>query len=104
MWGGHRQTVDEWCRAEALGALRHMMCAAVGQVDAHLYRTHDLRRGHALDLQLSGVPLYVILAAGDWKSPAFLAYLDKYRLERDLVQQAHLEETMDESDIEVECE
>ena len=80
------------------------MSAASGQVDAHLYRTHDLRRGHALDLQLSGVPLYVILAAGDWKSPAFLAYLDKYRLERDLVQQAHLEEAMDESDIEGECE
>ena len=40
------------------------------------YRTHDLRRGHALDLQLSGASLYDILKAGEWRSPAFLQYLD----------------------------
>jgi len=83
-----------------------MLAASVGLSDAAEYRTHDLRRGHALDLQLSGAfcpghgpaecrcactlsgaPLGEILAAGDWKSPAFLDYLDKYRLERDLVMQ-----------------
>ena len=46
----------------------------------------------------AGAPLWEILAAGDWKSPAFLDYLDKFRLERDVVMQAHL----DESDAEVE--
>ena len=39
--------------AKALGVLR-LMLAAVGVGDADAYRTHDLRRGHALDLQLSG--------------------------------------------------
>ena len=75
-----------------------------------------MRRGHALDLQLSGAltdalfapsvlplwtsgaPLWEILAAGDWSSPAFMDYLDKWRLERDVVMQAHL----DESDCEAE--
>ena len=40
-----------------------------------------------------GAPLWEILAAGDWKSPAFLDYLDKFRLERDVVMQAHLDES-----------
>jgi len=40
-----------------------------------------------------GAPLYEILEAGDWKSPAFLKYLDRARLERDLVIQAHLDES-----------
>ena len=45
----------------------------------------------------AGAPLHTILAAGEWKSPAFLAYLDQHRLEDELVFQAHLEE-------ESECE
>ena len=32
--------------------------------DAESFRTHDLRRGHARDLQESGAPLAEILAAG----------------------------------------
>jgi hypothetical protein len=51
-----------------------------------------------LDLQLAGAPLHEILTAGDWASPAFLVYLNKYRLERDLVQQAHLQEALSESE------
>jgi len=74
------------------------MLHAIGIVDARDFRTHDLRRGHALDLQLAGAPLHEILAAGDWASPAFLVYLNKYRLERDLVQQAHLQEALSESE------
>ena len=79
--------------------------------DALLNRTHDFLRGHAKDLQLSGVslvpscrvlrfpnglpgaPLWQILAAGEWKSPAFLLYLDMHALERDAVVQAHLDES-----------
>ena len=78
--------------AKALATLR-LLLASVGVAQAGEYRTHDLRRGHALDLQLSGAPLYDILAAGDWKSPAFLQYLDRYQLEQDVVMQAHLDES-----------
>jgi hypothetical protein len=45
-----------------------------------------------------GAPLYVILAAGEWASPAFLSYLDIHRLETDLVIQAHLENSDEEPD------
>ena len=63
------------------------------------FRTQDLRRGHALDLQLSGAPLWAILSAGEWKSPAFLQYLDMHRLETELVVQAHLDESEGEGDV-----
>ena len=69
-----------------------------GTTDAQLYRCHDLRRGHAKDLQESGAPLWQILAAGEWKSPAFLLYLDLHKLETDLVVQAHCDESEDDSD------
>ena len=59
----------------------------MGIANASLYRCHDLRRGHAKDLQESGAPLRVILEAGEWKSPAFLEYLDIHKLETDLVVQ-----------------
>ena len=86
--------------------------ALQGVKKSEAYRTHDLRRGHALDLQLSGtwrtcLPCFPpatsccvagassweILAAGDWSSPAFMDYLDKWRLEQDVVMQAHLDES-----------
>ena len=35
------------------------------------FRTHDFRRGHARDLQRQGADLFEILAAGEWRSPAF---------------------------------
>ena len=84
--------------ASALTMLREML-EVVGAQDARSYRTHDLRRGHAKDLQVSGWLLprpppfgqkfvissvlqahhYEILAAGEWRSPAFLTYLDMHR-------------------------
>ena len=39
--------------------------------------------------------MWEILDAGEWKSAAFVAYLDKHALERDLVEQAHLENVLD---------
>ena len=53
--------------------------------ESGLYRCHDLRRGHAKDLASSGAPLVEILQAGQWRSPAFLSYLDLKSLERDAV-------------------
>ena len=64
--------------------------------DAGLYRTHDFKRAHARDLQLSGCSLNVILLAGQWRSPAFLSYLDLHRLESDMVLHAHFDDSSDE--------
>ena len=41
------------------------------------YGTHDFRRGHAEDLRLSGSTLAEILQAGQWKSAAFLRYVNE---------------------------
>ena len=62
------------------------------------YRLHDFRRGHAMDLVASGAPLWEILGAGEWRSPAFLQYLNLHELEEGLVTQAHLEESESEDD------
>ena len=48
---------------------------------------------------LAGASLYEILAAGEWKSPAFMAYLDLNCLDRDLVVQAHMDEEASEEDV-----
>ena len=82
----------------ALAELRRVL-GEIGVKDAAAFRTQDLRRGHALDLQLSGAPLWAILSAGEWKSPAFLQYLDMHRLETELVVQAHLDESEGEGDV-----
>ena len=63
--------------------------------EARAYGTHDLRRGHARDLQRHGASLYEILMAGEWRSPAFMHYLDTNALEADLVVQAHVAESSD---------
>ena len=39
---------------EALSKLRFML-AALGVEKSEIYRSHDIRRGHALDLQCAGV-------------------------------------------------
>ena len=67
--------------------------------DAAVYGTHDLRRGHAKDLQVNGAQLCEILHAGQWKSPAFMEYLDLNQLEHDAVLEAHLAESSDEEEM-----
>ena len=65
--------------------------------EAQLYRTHDLRRGHAQaraprplarcdragvqDMLEGGSRLGAILKAGQWRSPAFLQYINSQDLE-----------------------
>ena len=44
---------------------------------------------------MAGAPLYEILAAGEWRSPAFMKYIDMNQLEADVVVQAHLDEESD---------
>ena len=64
--------------------------------NATWYRTHDIRRGHARDLQAAGAPLSEILKAGEWRSATFMNYLDMVDLECDATLQAHLDESSDE--------
>ena len=85
--------------AGVLAALRHWL-SALGIQDANKYRTHDIRRGHARDLQRAGSSLWQILQAGEWRSAAFLAYMDKQELECAATLDAHIDES---SDDEVEC-
>ena len=96
----------------AVMALRQML-EAVGTERATFYRPHDLRRGHAEDLRLEGrptyacclrcvpcltwlgAPLWKIPAAGEWRSPAFLEYLDVHKMEIEQVLQGCLDEESD---------
>ena len=78
--------------ANALMTLRSFLIM-FGTVDAEAHRCHDIRRGHARDLQHWGRTLYEILTAGEWRSPAFLDYLDVHELECGAVVEAHLGES-----------
>ena len=42
--------------------------------------------------------MWQILEAGQWRSPAFLKYLDMHSLDRDLIAQAHCDESDEESE------
>ncbi len=77
---------------KALAVLREIL-HELGTPGADFYRTHDLRRGHADDLRLSGCSLLEFLEAGEWSSPAFLKYLEMATLDRDVVMSAHVEES-----------
>ena len=77
----------QWTASKVLERLRGLL-ADLGIENARLYRTHDIRRGHARDLQQRGASLKEILSAGEWQSPAFFAYLELEELERDTVVKA----------------
>ena len=81
----------------ALKILR-VMLGLVGVANPECYRTHDLRRGHARDMQAAGKPLYEILTAGNWRSSAFADYMDLQKLEDEAVFEAHLDESDSEID------
>ena len=42
-----------------------------------------------------GAPLWEILAAGEWRSPAFMSYLDVHKMEVEMVMQGCLAEESD---------
>ena len=108
------QRVFDVSPARALGCLKEIL-RGMGVDQAADYRTHDLRRGHAQDLveygmikshlhargcwsssHVAGASLAVILSAGEWKSPAFLAYIDQAKLETDVVVAAHVDDSDDD--------
>ena len=49
-------------------------------------------------LRCGGAPLYEILSAGEWRSPAFMSYMDLHQLERDVVIQAHVDDSESEGE------
>jgi hypothetical protein len=98
--GANKNLFEGITACNALQTLR-VILKAMRVEGADKYRTHDLRRGHARDLQRNGLRLlhmmctrvcYVvgetmakILEFGQWKPPAFLSYLDCELLEREAV-------------------
>ena len=86
--------------AVARDRLRHLL-QKLGVPESATYGTHDFRRGHAevrlvgslglhaahaysyvlQDLRRAGCSLAAILQAGQWKSAAFMQYLDTHELE-----------------------
>ena len=57
----------------------HLRALAVP--DSHTFTTHGFRRGTAQQMLREGSRLGEILAAGDWRSPAFIQYLEKADVE-----------------------
>ena len=82
------------------GALKQLrlMLQLLDVKDFALFRCHDLRRGHAKDMQLNGASLYEILAAGEWRSPAFMEYMSLMDLEMGAVMEAHQAESSSEDE------
>ena len=84
----------------AANALTRLRCclSELRVPEARYYRTHDLRRGHAKDMVEKGAELCEILAAGEWRSPAFMCYLDESELEKGAVTEAHCDESSSEDE------
>ena len=93
-WPRGSRPFAQFSAARALTFLRCSLLA-LKIPEALAYRTHDLRRGHARDMQENGHTLKDILKAGEWRSPAFLEYLDLDQLEGDAVLEAHQDESSD---------
>ena len=62
------------------------------------YRLHDFRRGHAQDLFELGATLKTILLAGEWRSPAFMSYLDMSEVECRAAMEIHMVESDEEEE------
>ena len=88
---------EDFTAYNSLAALREFL-ALIHVPNATMFRTHDLRRGHARDMQARGATLSEILRAGDWRSAAFLSYLDRAQLEEDAVLEAHMCYSLSDSD------
>lgn len=81
--------------SQASGYLKAcLQCLNIAKAD--LYRPHDLRRGHAEDMRAWGCELAKILHWGEWKSPAFLSYVEASQLEADAVVSAHVDESSED--------
>ena len=64
--------------------MRAHLVAVIG-TEGGEYTSHGFRRGTAQAMLTSGSNLAEILSAGDWRSPAFLAYLEQADVEEEAV-------------------
>ena len=79
---------------ELLKAVRQVLCCLKAPTP-ELYTLKMFRAGHATELARSGKSVGDILRAGEWRSAAFLAYVDE-----DLVDAAQiLDHVLDDSDM-----
>ena len=74
----------------------HQALACLRAATPELYTLKMFRAGHATELAKSGKSVGDILRAGEWRSAAFLAYIDE-----DLVDASQiLEHVLEDSDME----
>ena len=66
--------------------------------NASMYRTHDLRRGHADDLVENGTSVSNLLLMGEWAPPAFFKYINLALLEARTVTSAHVDNSSSEEE------
>jgi len=89
--------------SQLLLALRTLL-QEMGVPEVAHYNTKAFRRGHTEDLLQRGGRLGEILGAGDWSSKAFAIYINKLKLERDRVAEAHCGKSDPESSSDSESE
>ena len=70
----------------------------MGVINPLSFALQDFRRGHAQDLLEAGASLGTILRAGEWRSSAFMAYLDVSVMEAKAVLEAHWAQSSGEED------
>ena len=96
---GHKRAGEQWFAGvsadQARTALRDRL-RGLGVKEAFSYGTHDFRRGHCMDMVLQGKELHEVLQAGQWKSSAFMHYIERHELECGAVMEAHMAESEDE--------
>ena len=81
----------------ALKVLRRRL-SYLGIQDSELYKLHDFRRGHAQDLLEKGITLKTILLVGEWRSPAFMCYLDMSEVELRATMEAQWVDSSDDEE------
>ena len=96
----HSERHDVFGRSTAASATKELRrrLKILKVAEADCFTLHGFRRGHAQDLLANGSSLCEILRAGEWKSAAFMAYLDPSEVEAAAVVEAHLVESSDEGE------
>ena len=91
-WARGRRDGEQPCvhlNAQAAMQTLRLRLAAMGAERPQEFVLHDFRRGHADDLREKGSTLNMILSAGEWKSAAFMSYINSADLERRVILEAH---------------
>ena len=86
--------------ARALADLRELL-GTLDVAKASLYRTHDLRRGHAQDIVDRGGTKAELLGLGDWSSKgmAYTSYIDMLKAEAEATRVAEGDSSDEEEEV-----